>query len=231
MDERYYELIDKYLRKEMSAEETLNFEQEALNDYNLRKEIELTYRIKRRLIDRQNKLYKTSHWERKKKYKIAGFTTITSIAAALAIGFMLINPMQKPEADTTLIASTTVNTKENINEISHEAIVTIKKNISEGKEEVAIAEVTRLEEQNLIPTIKDISEGKFLMAHPKRIEESHTLNDDVYELHWLKIKSLICIGKNEEALELLKSFVKVEGKYKNAADSLMIEMNKHSYFQ
>ena len=119
-----------------------------------------------------------------------------------------------------------VNTKENINEISHEAIVTIKKNISEGKEEVVIAEVTRLEEQNLIPTIKDISEGKFLMAHPKRIEESHTLNDDVYELHWLKIKSLICIGKNEEALELLKSFVKVEGKYKNVADSLMIEMNK-----
>ncbi|MDO5489694.1 MAG: hypothetical protein Q4F52_06240 [Bacteroidaceae bacterium] len=89
----------------------------------------------------------------------------------------------------------------------------------------------RTPEGHFLKIVLDISEGKFLMAHPKRIEESHTLNDDVYELHWLKIKSLISIGKNEEALELLKSFVKVEGKYKNAADSLMIEMNKHSYFQ
>ena len=51
MDERNYELIDRYLRKEMSPEESLNFEQEALNNPELRKEVELTYRIKRSLTD------------------------------------------------------------------------------------------------------------------------------------------------------------------------------------
>ena len=68
MEEKHFELIDKYLRKEMSPEESLNFEQEALNNPELRKEIELTYRIKRSLTDRKQKLYKTAQWERKKKY-------------------------------------------------------------------------------------------------------------------------------------------------------------------
>lgn len=66
MDERIFDLIDKYLRKEMSPEESLNFEQDALNNPELRKEIELTYRIKRSLTDRQQKLHKTTQWERKK---------------------------------------------------------------------------------------------------------------------------------------------------------------------
>ena len=45
MDERNFELIDKYLRREMTPEERLNFEQEALNNPELRRETELTYRI------------------------------------------------------------------------------------------------------------------------------------------------------------------------------------------
>ena len=49
MDERYNELIDKYLRKEMSPEEILRFKQDALSCHELRKEIELTYRIKRNI--------------------------------------------------------------------------------------------------------------------------------------------------------------------------------------
>ena len=40
MDERYNELIDKYLRKEMSPEESLRFKQDALSCHELRKEID-----------------------------------------------------------------------------------------------------------------------------------------------------------------------------------------------
>ncbi len=58
MDEKYLELIDKYLRNEMPPKEKLNFEQEALNNPELRKEIELTYRIKRSLTDRKQNFTK-----------------------------------------------------------------------------------------------------------------------------------------------------------------------------
>lgn len=224
MDERIYELIDKYLRKEMSPEESLNFEQEALNNPELRKEVELTYRIKRSLTDRQQKLHKTAQWESKKKYRTVGFATISSIAALLIIGFFLTKPVIENDSNDNLIASAMAESPEVLKEKNREAIVSVKKSISEGKEEMAIAEVTRLEEQNVIPTLNEVSGGKYLMSHTLESEDADILSKGAYELHWLKIQSLITIGKKTEAMELLKSFVIVEGKYKATADSLLNEI-------
>lgn len=49
MDERINDKIDRYLRKEMSSEETLLFEQEILNDEELRKEVEVSILIRKSL--------------------------------------------------------------------------------------------------------------------------------------------------------------------------------------
>ena len=225
MDERNFELIDKYLRREMTPEERLNFEQEALNNPELRRETELTYRIKRSLADRQRKLHRTAHCEIKKKYKIAGAATAASIAAVLAVGFFLTKPTQNTEVSSEIIAAnTSVDAPETLKKKSEEAIVTVKKSISEGKEEVAIAEVTKLEDENIIPTLSDISAGKFVVSHHMEVEDADVLSKDAYELHWLKIRSLIAIGKKEEAIQLLMSFVQIEGIHKAAADSLLQKM-------
>lgn len=225
MDERNFELIDKYLRREMTPEERLNFEQEALNNPELRRETELTYRIKRSLADRQRKLHRTAHCEIKKKYKIAGAATAASIAAVLAVGFFLTKPAQNTEVSSEIIAAnTSVDAPETLKKKSEEAIVTVKKSISEGKEEVAIAEVTKLEDENIIPTLSDISAGKFVVSHHMEVEDADVLSKDAYELHWLKIRSLIAIGKKEEAIQLLMSFVQIEGIHKAAADSLLQKM-------
>lgn len=225
MDERNFELIDKYLRREMTPEERLNFEQEALNNPELRRETELTYRIKRSLADRQRKLHRTAHCEIKKKYKIAGAATAASIAAVLAVGFFLTKPAQNTEVSSEIIAAnTSVNAPETLKKKSEEAIVTVKKSISEGKEEVAIAEVTKLEDENIIPTLSDVSAGKFVVSQPMEVEDADVLSQDAYELHWLKIRSLIAIGKKEEAIQLLMSFVQIEGIHKAAADSLLQKM-------
>ena len=225
MDERNFELIDKYLRREMTPEERLNFEQEALNNPELRRETELTYRIKRSLANRQQKLHRTAHCEIKKKYKIAGAATTASIAAVLAVGFFLTKPAQITEVNSEIIAANTrVNAPETLKKKSEEAIVTVKKSISEGKEEVAIAEVTKLEDENIIPTLSDISAGKFVVSQPMEVEDADVLSKDAYELHWLKIRSLIAIGKKEEAIQLLMSFVQIEGIHKAAADSLLQKM-------
>lgn len=225
MDERNFELIDKYLRREMTPEERLNFEQEALNNPELRRETELTYRIKRSLANRQQKLHRTAHCEIKKKYKIAGAATAASIAAVLAVGFFLTKPAQITEVNSEIIAAnTSVNAPETLKKKSEEAIVTVKKSISEGKEEVAIAEVTKLEDENIIPTLSDVSAGKFVVSHHMETEDADVLSQDAYELHWLKIRSLIAIGKKEEAIQLLMSFVQIEGIHKAAADSLLQKM-------
>ena len=225
MDERNFELIDKYLRREMTPEERLNFEQEALNNPELRRETELTYRIKRSLANRQQKLHRTAHCEIKKKYKIAGAATTASIAAVLAVGFFLTKPAQITEVNSEIIAAnTSVNAPETLKKKSEEAIVTVKKSISEGKEEVAIAEVTKLEDENIIPTLSDISAGKFVVSQPMEVEDADVLSKDAYELHWLKIRSLIAIGKKEEAIQLLMSFVQIEGIHMAAADSLLQKM-------
>ena len=222
MDERNYELIDKYLRKEMTPEESLNFEQEALNNPELRKEIELTYRIKKSLADRQHKLRTTAHWERKNKFKIVRVATISSIAAMLVIGFFVAKPvLDASDNNGELLAASSMETNKDLTEISETAIVTVKKSISKGNEEEAIAEVTKLEEQKVIPTLNDVSRGRSVMNHTMDPEDANVLSLDAYELHWLKIKSLISIGKNEEAAELLKSFIRIEGKYKATADSLL----------
>lgn len=221
MDERCYELIDKYLRKEMSPEESLNFEQEALNNPELRKEVELTYRIKRSLADRQRKLYKTSQWERKKKYSIARYTTIMSVAAMLIIGFFLSKPVNENASCVNHVASATIESPEILKEKSGEAVVAVQKSFSEGNEKIAIAEVTKLEEQNVIPSLNDVSAGRYVMSHTMDSDDADILSKDAYELHWIKIQSLIAIGEKTEAKELLLSFVTVEGKYKAAADSLL----------
>ena len=225
MDERNFELIDKYLRREMTPEERLNFEQEALNNPELRRETELTYRIKRSLANRQQKLHRTAHCEIKKKYKIAGAATAASIAAVLAVGFFLTKPAQNTDVSSEIIAAnTSVDAPETLKKKSEEAIVTVKKSISEGKEEVAIAEVTKLEDENIIPTLSGISAGKFVVSHHMEVEDADVLSKDAYELHWLKIRSLIAIGKKEEAIQLLMSFVQIEGIHKAAADSLLQKM-------
>ena len=56
------------------------------------------------------------------------------------------------------------------------------------------------------------------------VEDADVLSKDAYELHWLKIRSLIAIGKKEEAIQLLMSFVQIEGIHKAAADSLLQKM-------
>lgn len=67
MDERINDKIDRYLRKEMSSEETLLFEQEILNDEELRKEVEVSILIRKSLAGRAEKLRTMNRWKNRRK--------------------------------------------------------------------------------------------------------------------------------------------------------------------
>lgn len=83
MNDSIQDRIDRYLRKEMTPEESLNFEQDTLNNDELRKELGLTLLVRKSLASRQLKLDMTAHWKKQRKVRIVNVVTITSIAALL----------------------------------------------------------------------------------------------------------------------------------------------------
>lgn len=225
MDEKYLDLIDRYLRKEMSPQESLSFEQKALNNPELLREVELTYKVKHRLADRQRKLYQTMEWEKKKRYRSVGMLSCLSIAAMLLVGIFFWKP-----ADISLEQNKTVAKAENpaikketesVLDRSEKTIRKVRKSIEDGKDAEALNDIAMLEESEALPSLNMMAEHKTPMSSNLYTQERDSLIVDAYELHWLKIKAMVKIGKTKEALESLKLFSTIEGKYKSEADSLL----------
>lgn len=227
MDEKIQDRIDKYLRKEMSQEESLNFEQEALNNDELRKELGFSLLVKKSLAGRQQKLGMVARWKHRGKARITSIVSITSIAALLIIGFVI----QKPNGDTTsskgMIAQN--NGKEMLSTKEKQKKVTeVMKTVRHQTNDKEIVEtIEKLEEQNDIPTISEVSDAQYMSCRQQdKNNENVNLNVEIYELHWMKIRSLLRMGKKDEALDLLRQFVNLEGCHKAQADSLLKEIEK-----
>lgn len=227
MDEKNLDRIDRYLRKEMSPEESLNFEQEALNDSELLEEVDLSYRVKRSLADRQQKLYVISKWANRQRNRIIQFSSIISIAAMLLIGLFIWFPLEEGQKDEPLLAVVDDASDESIQIESKQIIRSVKKSIEEGEEEKAIEKVEQLEQMRVLPTLDAVSAGGVIVGNLLANERNDTLTlyEDAYELHWLKICALVKMGKKEEVKEKLASFILIEGKYKQKADSLLQTLN------
>lgn len=227
MDEKNLDRIDRYLRKEMSPEESLNFEQEALNDSELLEEVDLSYRVKRSLADRQQKLYVISKWANRQRNRIIQFSSIISIAAMLLIGLFIWFPLEEGQKDEPLLAVVDDASDESVQIESKQIIRSVKKSIEEGEEEKAIEKVEQLEQMRVIPTLDAVSAGGVIVGNLLANERNDTLTlyEDAYELHWLKICALVKMGKKEEVKEKLASFILIEGKYKQKADSLLQTLN------
>lgn len=229
MDEKVLDQIDRYLRKEMSLEENRSFEQEALNDAELLEEVDLSYRVKRSLTDRQRKLYITSKWRNKKRDRIIRLSTITSVAAILLVGIILWPSLDNAlSVEDPLLAVVESKSIENVQQKQERVLQSVKKSIEEGQEEDAVELIEQLERGHEIPTIEDISMGRLVANNLLSDEKSDTLgvHFDAYELHWLKICALIKIGKIKEAKAELETFVKIDGMYKHKADSVLLLLIK-----
>ena len=111
---------------------------------------------------------------------------------------------------------------------SEQIIRYVKKSIEEGREGKAIEEVEQLEQMRVIPTLDDVSAGHFTANNLLSNERNDTLTlyENAYELHWLKICALVKLGNKEEAKESLASFILLKGKYQHKADSLLKMLNK-----
>ena len=224
MEEKYKDLIDRYLRNEMSREEKLDFEQQVLNNEQLKSELELTCRIKHRLADRQQKLRKTNEWKRRSMKGYIYMGAVTSIAASLAIAFLVWpashHSLEEPSVEAIAMAPSSAPTEEQAIVHVEEATKKARANVKKGKDKEVIESVNELESRQFIPQVGQISEIK-LMSATVETQDRDTLLSNAYELYWMKIQSLLRTGKKAEAKTLLQEFSSIEGRYKEQADSLL----------
>lgn len=225
MDERINDKIDRYLRKEMSSEETLLFEQEILNDEDLRKEVEVSFLIRKSLAGRVEKLRIMNRWRNRRKNRIIKSSFIVSIAALFVIGFFLFKPTATSTDSHRMVAVQTKSKSEHL-EIPRNEVNRVKEKVRYAKNDKEVVEaVDELDKSSDIPSISMDFSGNY-MSHKTTDNEERNLKLDIYELQWKKITSLVRMGKNKEAVSLLKHFVTIQGKYQEQADSILDKLKK-----
>lgn len=227
MNDSIQDRIDRYLRKEMIPEESLNFEQDTLNNDELRKELGLTLLVRKSLASRQLKLDMTAHWKKQRKVRIVNVVTITSIAALFAIGFVLLKPNGSATPAEGMIAQNDAKEMPSVKE-KQKRVAEVMKNVRKNNDDKEIVEtIEELEKQNDIPSISQVSEKQYMSSLQYGEDNGvRNLKVEVYELYWMKIRSLLRMGKKDEAFVLLKQFVNLEGVHKTQADSLLKELEK-----
>lgn len=218
MDEITLQRIDKYLRKEMSSTEKIYFEQEMLNNEELRKEVEVTFLLKKSLDDRQRKLLQVKRWTNKRRNLSLKILSVISVAAILVLAFIINIPENQQYAANDVVAKNekVVRTQQKAQKV----IQSMRHSMEKGNDSEAMQVLDDWEASPEKITMNqltcDDSQAVVLSQ-----SEKETLKKDIYELQWLKICLLVKQGEKNEALSLLKSFVSMEGRYKENADSLL----------
>lgn len=225
MDEKLHYQIDSYVRNEMTQDERIAFEQEALNDENLRREIALTMLIKKLLGDRKRKLMMIKGWKAKKRARVIKAVSVASIAAVAMLAIAVIRPDDAPVLSHEVVAQQPKPAPTSDMEKQKKVSEAMTKVRQKGNDKEVVDMVDDLENGKDIPSVIEMQAAKFLnvKATDENMDE-HQLQMKAYELYWLKICSLIRMGKKDEAIALLKDFIKIKGTYQEQADSLLSEM-------
>lgn len=209
----------------MTQDERIAFEQEALNDENLRREIALTMLIKKLLGDRKRKLMMIKGWKAKKRARVIKAVSVASIAAVAMLAIAVIRPDDAPVLSHEVVAQQPKPAPTSDMEKQKKVSDAMTKVRQKGNDKEVVDMVDDLENGKDIPSVIEMQAAKFLNV--KKSDENmdeHQLQMKAYELYWLKICSLIRMGKKDEAIALLKDFIKIKGTYQEQADSLLSEM-------
>lgn len=224
MEEKYHDLIDRYVRNEMAQKERLVFEQQILNDEELRHEVDLTRRIKSSLSDRQNKLRITSELMHKKRNKTIRMVSIFSIAACVAIGFFVWYDTDNNIGNDASTLTAMVKDENKISVDSKEkAVEKVQQAIKKGNDKAVVEAVDEMERDRLIPGISNVKEIRIMSNRTSEVNDSITI--DAYELYWIKINSLINIGDTLNARKILVDYITIEGLHQKEAKRLLKKIN------
>lgn len=246
----YQDKIDNYLLNRMSDEERWTFEQEMEQDKELRKQVEFTKNVQTALKSRNEKLTRMQEWQkemneeakracsfratgsdrhyspmsamenqanpippsRKKRHLIYW---VAGIAAIFIIGLFVLPTI-------TVYKSAPVPIEYGVFR-GGEDYLKIKQLMEQKDYEKAFLVIEREEQllqQELLINKKDTTDCERQEYNYMLIEMKQN------ELAWLKVHTLLGLGKKREAMQLLEQLRETEGEYQQVADSLYNQLKK-----
>lgn len=217
------ELVDRYIRGEMNADERKSFEQLITEDEELNEMYKYTLKVSKVLKDRHEKSEKIEEWEsegksdqHKKKSPLRWISVAVGVAAVVFVAYLVTSGPSIPE----------INVQQYENYRGGSSVIHVA-NLINGKQfKEALYVIEREEKEfasekdsvnNIIPTSTPEEKERL------RYELTADKNDN-YELKWLKVYVYLGLGRYEDAREILNELRNTEGIYKAKADSLYKEL-------
>lgn len=217
MEMRTADKIDRYLRNEMTDKELQQFEQQAMNDVKLHREVELVYVIKRGLAARQEKLKRMREWSKNRRYTLWRYGVAASVAA-VAVGVLVSYMHSGAEGSVADNAVTVAGVP------ADRADVAVRDPHADGVT-ARVAKVVDNGADSAGDTDKGQSsavERKMMALHSGASNVEHDYMSVVdYERDWKQILSLLHKDNYAELIPLLEAYVQISGKHQSAADSLL----------
>lgn len=217
---RIADMIDRYLRNEMTNKELLQFEQQAMNDVTLRREVELVYTIKRRLAARQEKLRRMKEWSGRRRHAILRYGVAASVAAvavAALVGYRHAGAGDMVADNVVTVAG--VRT-ESVGNATHETSADrVTPSVTVVMDRSADSDVASDKGK---PAVSADMERKFAALHGSTGSAEHNyMSAGDYERDWKHIITLLHNDNYTELIPLLEAFVQISGRHQSAADSLL----------
>ena len=256
MKQEYQEQIDKYVLGQMDDTEKSVFEQDAAQDAELQEQLHFTLDVASATKSREEKLAKMENWEddyvfednrrvSATNYRPTGsgydacpspsteqtfakprssakkvFYWISGIAAIFIAGFFLVNNLFVMESGNpasplpyeygNMRGGTDFTSIEELlgGQDFESALVQIEKQEQELADEMAVLEQDSVQDNE------------------RKEYELQLIESKKDDLNWLKVLSLLGLGQNDKAIELLNTIRKSNSGYSVKADSLYNTLNK-----
>jgi hypothetical protein len=256
MKQEYQDKIDKYVLGQMDDTEKSEFEQEAAQNTELQEQLQFTKDVTSATKSREEKLAKMENWEddyvfederrvAAANYRPTGsgydacpspsieqtfakprssgkkfFYWITGIAAIFIAGFFLVNNLLVMESGNP--ASPLPYEYGNMRGGTN--FTSIKELLESQDFEAALVQIGK-QEQELADEMA-VLEQDSVQDNERKGYELQLIESKKDDLNWLKVLSLLGLGQNDKAVELLNTIRKSNSGYSLQADSLYNTLSK-----
>lgn len=206
MNDNQQHEIDRYVLGRMTADERRDFEQRMEHDEALRSQCAFTQDVRDALVSRQEKLRQMRRWDMLafvRRWQVAA-ACLSGVAAVVFCFFLFTPKRTLPPFNADSIELWRGGTD----------LQQIARLVSARQYSEALTLITRAETVVLQPvdTTGLTFEARQYECQAQQLEADH--------LRWLKVYALNGLGRDDEALQLLRSLSEHPGHYQHTADSI-----------
>lgn len=223
MDEKKQELIDRYIKDEMPAEERRQFEKLLSEDAELQEQYEFTRQLQEALKSRMEKINLMKQWEdedaepavQKVGHRKTLWRIVASVAAVVLVSVSLYMYMQPSGVEMPPLNESYGDVYRSSGELSQVKDLILEKRYAEALQMIdSLEKWTQVDEKNGVKANMS-NEERERIQYEREVERQ-----EADRLKWLKVYALMGLDRREEALQLLDELRRWNGIYQRKADSL-----------